>query len=312
MSASERTERIRRKASGLGFQHVGFAKAETLDIEAERLKTWLSRGYDATMTWMARDPERRIDPRKVFPGAKSIVAVAMNYYSPEKHTDEPGKGKVSRYAWGDDYHDIVGKELGELLDFITSAEPGAEGKFYVDTGPVLEKAWAQRAGIGWVGKHSNLISQEYGSWIFLGEIILNLELVYDTPATDHCGTCTLCLEACPTGAIPEPYVVDANRCISYLTIEHRGPIDERFAGLFGQWVYGCDICQDVCPWNRKFSRDSGVRAFAPRPQTAVPDIREWAEMEEKKYEQFFSNSPIKRAKRSGLKRNATFILEHRQ
>jgi epoxyqueuosine reductase len=226
------------------------------------------------------------------------------------HTEAEGTGKISRYAWGDDYHDIVEKRLAILLEFILKQSPGARGKVYVDTGPVMDKVWAQRAGIGWIGKHTNVISLEYGSWIFLGEIILDIELEYDAPATDHCGTCSLCIEACPTGAIVEPYVVDANKCISYLTIEHRGDIAQELGSKFGHWLYGCDICQDVCPWNRKFARETEVKRFFPRKYNITPKLNAIAAMTQEEFSKKFSKSPVKRTKLAGLKRNAQVLLKN--
>src|SRR5712692_1902173 len=218
------TQEIKSKALELGFCNVGIARAERLEKEGGLLIEWLARGYHGTMEWMVRNLDKRVDPQHVLPGAKSVIAVAMNYYTDVQHSDDEKSGKVSRYAWGDDYHDVLKERLEKLLDFIKSKDGDVEGKVYVDTGPVLDKVWAQRAGIGWEGKHTNLITREYGSWVFLGEIIINRELDYDPPATDHCGSCTLCIEACPTDAIVEPYVLDSNLCISYLTIEHRGEI----------------------------------------------------------------------------------------
>jgi epoxyqueuosine reductase len=264
------------------------------------------------MDWMERNPGRRSDPREILPGARSVISLAMNYYTGARHSNDPAAGKISRYAWGDDYHDIVRPKLLELLAYIRSIEPGSEGVVYVDTGPVLEKAWAARAGVGWEGKHTNVITQEFGSWVFLGEIILSTELEYDPPATDHCGTCTLCIEACPTDAIVEPYVLDSNRCISYLTIEHRGEIAAELGEKFDRWIYGCDICQDVCPWNEKFSVKTGAAGFAPRAATIAPELRHVAEMEQDEFSKTFSKSPVKRTKLSGMRRNAATVLGARR
>jgi epoxyqueuosine reductase len=260
---------------------------------------------------MARNADRRGDPREILPGARSVLSVAMNYYTEGRHSDDPDAGKISRYAWGDDYHDIVKPKLLELLAYIQTNVPGTEGVVYVDTGPVLEKAWAARAGIGWEGKHTNVITQEFGSWVFLGEIILSIELDYDAPATDHCGTCTLCIEACPTDAIVEPYVLDSNLCISYLTIEHRGEIAAGLGEKFDRWIYGCDICQDVCPWNEKFSIITSAGGFAPRAATIAPELNHVAEMQQDEFSRTFSKSPVKRTKLSGLRRNAATVLAAR-
>lgn len=303
------TEEIKRKALDLGFSKVGVARAEPLEREAALLAQWLARGYHGTMEWMARNFEKRIDPQKVLPGARSVVVVAMNYYTKISHSGDERVGKVSRYAWGDDYHDVVLKKLAALLGFIRSKDETAEGKIYVDTGPMLEKLWAQRAGLGWEGKHTNLITQEYGSWVFLGEIILSIPLDYDEPATDHCGSCTLCIEACPTHAIVEPYLLDSNLCISYLTIEHRGKIARELGEKFDRWLYGCDTCQDVCPWNKKFAEPTAMQEFLPREHNVAPDPEAWVRMEEEEFIHNYRNSPMKRTKLAGLVRNAKVFLE---
>ncbi|MER3522905.1 MAG: tRNA epoxyqueuosine(34) reductase QueG [Ignavibacteria bacterium] len=303
---------IKAKALELGFTKVGIAKAEELTEEASRLREWLHRGYHATMEWMARNVEKRIDPRLVVPNAKSVICVALNYFTPYRHADEPGTGKISRYAWGDDYHDLVLEKLARLWDWMKAEFPDEDGRYYVDTGPMMEKVWAQRAGIGWIGKHTNLITQDVGSWIFLGELITTLDLPSDLPATDHCGTCTLCIEACPTDAITQPYVVDSHRCISYLTIEHRGAIDEQLSAKFDQWIYGCDICQEVCPWNHKFATMSHERAFEPRDGNLHPRLEEWKEMSLEEFRLKFRGSPIKRTKITGLKRNIEAVLKASQ
>jgi epoxyqueuosine reductase len=304
-SPRARAAKIRERALNLGFHKVGIARAEPLTEERARLEEWLARGFHATMQWMARDTERRADPRHLLPSAKSVVVVALNYYTPHEHDEDPDRGKISRYAWGDDYHEIIGDKLRTLLDWIRAEWPEAEGRICVDAQPTMDKAWAVRAGLGWIGKHSNLITREYGSWVFLGELLLNLELEPDAgPAEDHCGTCTLCLEACPTGAIVEPRVVDANRCISYATIELRAAqIPEEIARNLRGWLYGCDICQDVCPWNR-FEKPTDEPRFEPRyGQTTLP-LAEVIAMDHETYVARFRRSPIKRAKLAGLQRNA--------
>ena len=306
------TQRIKAKAIELGFTKVGIAKAEPLDEEGSHLHDWLNRGYHGTMEWMARNSEKRVDPRNVLPGAKSVIAVAMNYYTDVAHPDRDGVGKISRYAWGDDYHDILLDRLRELRSWMETEFPGAEGKVYVDTGPVMDKVWAQRAGIGWEGKHTNIITQEVGSWVFLGELITTLELEYDQTAVDHCGTCTLCIEACPTGAIVEPYVIDSNKCLSYLTIEHRGEIAGEVTQQFSGWIYGCDICQDVCPWNEKFSTETQVDGFAPREGNVSPSLEEWMDMTPEEFRGRFKGSPIKRTKREGLVRNIHIVRSRQE
>jgi epoxyqueuosine reductase len=308
VSISKLTADIKKRALALGFCKVGVARAEVLDAEGKLLRTWLSRNYHGTMDWMARNVEKRQDPKQVLPDAQSVVAVAMNYYSDHQHASDPDIGKISRYAWGDDYHDVMRPRLERLLEYIKSEAPTANGRVYVDTGPVMDKVWAARAGIGWEGKHTNLISREYGSWIFLGEVILDIPLEYDEPSADYCGTCTRCIDACPTGAIVEPYVVDSNRCISYLTIEHKGDIPDPLAQQFENWVYGCDICQDVCPWNQKFAQPTKEPSFSPRRENRSPTLIELEAMTEDEFRDRFRGSPIKRTKHAGLLRNVKAVL----
>ncbi|HXX65307.1 MAG TPA: tRNA epoxyqueuosine(34) reductase QueG, partial [Bacteroidota bacterium] len=224
------------------------------------------------------------------------------------HPETPGSGKISRYAWGDDYHDILSSRAEKLCAWLAREVPGSASKLYVDTGPVMEKAWAARSGIGWLGKHTNIITTDYGSWVFLAEILTTAELETDTSATDHCGSCTLCIEACPTGAIVKPYLVDSNLCLSYLTIEHRGTVTEGLKGKYEGWIYGCDICQDVCPWNVKFARPSREQGFAPRPGSEAPDLQAWLHMDRAQFSERFRKSPVKRAKWEGLLRNIRIVL----
>jgi epoxyqueuosine reductase len=296
---------IKERALYEGFSKAGIAGAASLASEGRRLKEWLARGYHGEMSWMARDVHKRIDPREIFPQARSVVVVALNYYTPHEHQQNPATGKVSRYAWGDDYHDIVKAKLTSLLAWIREQEPLAEGKVCVDIQPTMDKAWAVRAGLGWLGKHSNVITPEHGSWVFIGELLLNLELECDTePIEDHCGTCTLCIDACPTSAITEPYVVDSNKCISYATIELRAPelppeVEKNLSG----WFYGCDICQDVCPWNR-FEQPTGETRFAPREGNVNAELDEILQLTPETYAARFRGSAMKRAKLSGLQRNA--------
>jgi len=305
-------ERIRAKSLELGITKIGFAPIESLDEEASHLHEWLNRGYQGTMGWMSRNMDKRLDPTRIVSGAKSVIAVAMNYYTDVNHSHDDGIGKISRYAWGDDYHDILGERLKNLLEWMNTVFPGSEGKWYVDTGPVMDKVWARRAGIGWIGKHTNVITDDIGSWVFLGEIITTLELDYGRPATDHCGTCTLCIEACPTQAIVQPYVVDSNRCLSYLTIEHRGDITGAVTEQLNGWIYGCDICQDVCPWNEKFSTVTSEAGFQPREWNKAPVLDAWKEMTQKEFSAKFKGSPIKRAKREGLTRNVRIVLDQQK
>ena len=296
-------ENIKQRALFEGFNKVGIVGAASLEDEGRRLYEWLARGHHGEMVWMARDVHKRIDPREIFPQARSVAVVALNYFTPHQHQQGPATGKVSRYAWGDDYHDVVKQKLVSLLAWIKQQEPSAEGKVCVDIQPVMDKAWAVRAGLGWLGKHSNVITPEHGSWVFIGELLLNLDLEYDSERVeDHCGTCTLCIDACPTAAITEPYVVDSNKCISYATIELRAPDLPEEMDLAG-WLYGCDICQDVCPWNR-FEQTTSEARFEPREGNVNVDLEEVLEFTPESYAARYRGSAMKRAKLSGLQRNA--------
>ena len=312
LSAEGLSTRIKERALELGFHKVGIVTAAPLASERVRLEEWLRRGFHGEMSWMARDSERRTNPRLVMPDARSIVVVALNYFTPHKHdSSDHAHGKISRYAWGDDYHDVVGSKLKELLAWIKEECPGAAGKTCVDIQPLMDKAWAVRAGLGWIGKHTNLITRDYGSWVFIGELLLNLELQYDTvEAEDHCGTCTLCIEACPTEAITEAYVVDSNRCISYATIELRAPeIPEQVATNLDGWLYGCDICQDVCPWNR-FEQPTAETRFEPREGNVSANLSDLLALTHDEYAVRFRRSALKRAKLTGLQRNARALLKN--
>ena len=299
------TEQIKRKALDIGFHKIGIVRAEPLVQEGEHFKEWLEKEFHGEMAWLMREPEKRADPTLLYPEAKSIVVVALNYFTPHEHEKTEAKGKVSRYAWGDDYHDVLKDKLRELLAFIKTLDKNADGKICVDTAPIMDKAWAVRAGLGWIGKHSNLITKEYGSWVFLGEILLNLELETETETeNDHCGTCTICLDACPTGAIIAPFVVDSKACLSYATIELRSSElpDEIEENLNG-WLYGCDVCQDVCPWNR-FEKPTSESRFEPRTGNISADLDEILALSPEEYAQKFRRSAMKRTKLGGLQRNA--------
>jgi epoxyqueuosine reductase len=300
-------EVIKGEARLLGFTVVGIASVpcESPSSLFDRLQNWLRRGYHGTMAWMARDPARRADPQIVLPGCRSIIAVGMNYDTGHRPTQGPGYGRIARYAWGQDYHQVLGERLASLETKVQSLAPGAITKSYVDTGPIMEKAWAQQAGLGWIGKHSNLVSPEHGSWLLLGEILTTLELSPDVPGSDLCGTCSLCIKACPTGAIVEPYIVDATRCISYLTIEFRGTQEEiphDLAARMGNHIFGCDDCLDVCPFNLR-GEPTGDSAFQPTSTTIAPRLTDLAVLDEATFAKRFHKSPIRRTKYQGFQRN---------
>ncbi|MEK6650509.1 MAG: tRNA epoxyqueuosine(34) reductase QueG [Bacteroidota bacterium] len=300
--------RLKEEARHLGCVGVGIARAEPLHPEGDRLQEWLDRGYHGTMGWMARRAAERRDPTLVLPSIRSVVSIAVNYYSPEPHSDAAGIGKISRYAWGDDYHAIVLEKADRLADFVRREAPGAQTKTYADTGPVMDKAWAARAGVGWLGKHTNVITRDAGSWVFLGTVLTTIDLDPDEPATDLCGTCTACLDACPTQAFAQPYVLDATRCISYLTIEHRGELPGDLTKDFRGWLFGCDICQDVCPWNR-FQRPTAEPGFRPRPDTVAPALQDLTSLTEEQFHKRFQGSPVTRPKHAGFVRNVKAALE---
>ncbi len=305
MSSGKKTDSgiVKRLASEKGFELVGIAEACRLDEESAQLTEWLSRGYQASMQWMERNTDRRADPRSVLNGAKSVVSLGKNYYTQSQHADT--SAKISKYAWGDDYHLVLGRVLKDLVAELSEMFPGNNFLWYCDTGPVMDKAWARRAGIGWIGKHTNVISRRIGSWVFLAEIITDLDLEYDLPETDHCGSCRACIDACPTNAIVEPYLLDANKCISFLTIENRDEaIPAEFVPNLDSWLFGCDICQDVCPWNRKFAAPSGEPAFLPREENLNLKPQDIHLMTREEFAGRFRRSPVKRTKYEGLQRNA--------
>ncbi|MCC6696052.1 MAG: tRNA epoxyqueuosine(34) reductase QueG [Candidatus Hydrogenedentes bacterium] len=297
-----RARAVKEHASLEGFDACGIAAAASIDPE-DRLGEWLRSGYHADMDWMERTRDMRQDVQKKLPGTRSVVVVARNYYAPRPKAAE-GSVKVARYAWGRDYHRVLLKPLRRLARFIESLEDGAETYCCIDSGPVLEKAWAVRAGLGWLGKNSLVLRRDLGSWFFLGTILTTVELEHDSPIPDQCGSCRLCIEACPTDAIVEPKVVDSLRCIPYQTIENRGTIPEELQPQFEGWVFGCDICQDVCPWNRKVAETSEPD-FHPRPGHANPDPDWITAMDEEAFRKEFSGTPILRAKHTGMLRNVS-------
>ena len=295
------------KAKELGFDLIGFARADKLEKESGRLKEWLNLGYQASMDYMARNFEKRIDVKNILPDARSVISLAVNYYTEHHHKNGEGLGKVSRYAWGKDYHLVLWEKLELLEEELKKIDPEFNSLSYVDTGPVMDKAWAVRSGIGWLGKHTNIITNELGSWVFLGTIITNYEFVYNEPVNDFCGTCTACIDACPTKAIVDNYLVDANKCISFLTIENKKDIPDNFKNQFDGWLFGCDICQDVCPWNKKLSAPSNEKDFYPRGNKEI-ELSEVIEMSLDQFKVRFETSPVKRTKLSGLKRNAEYLI----
>ncbi len=289
-------EKIKQHAIELGFSKIGFANAEPLSEEANKLMLWLSKNYNGDMKWMEKNFEKRINPKLIYPEVKTVIVTAANYYTNFQHNNHKEIGKISRYAWGDDYHKVVEHKLNDLLSYIKIISNKANGKVYVDSGSVMEKVWAQRAGMGWMGKHTIVIAPQLGSWFFIGIIFINLELESDFNLINQCGDCTLCIDACPTNAILQPYVLDARRCISYQTIENKETVDVELTDKFDNWIYGCDICQDVCPWNQKFATETKISEFYPREYNINPNLSELESISLEKFNERFKNSPIKRIK----------------
>lgn len=307
--AQTHTTLIRAEAQRLGFSFVGFAKAEFMDEEARRLEEWLNRSMHGQMDYMANHFDKRVDPTKLVPGAKSVISLMYNYHSPDRQAD-PEAPKISQYAYGKDYHFVIKDKLKDLLQYIQQEIGAVQGRCFVDSAPVLERDWAKRAGIGWVGRHTLLIHPKAGSYFFLAELILDLELVYDDPIRDYCGTCRRCIDACPTEAIsPTGYLLDGSKCISYLTIELKEAIPEEFRGKMDNWMFGCDVCQEVCPWNR-FAQPHQEPAFEAHPDLLKMSKNDWEDISEELFNQVFRDSAVKRTKWSGLKRNLAF-LQHR-
>lgn len=302
------SQQIKTKAHQLGFDLVGITSTAPLAHD-RRYRDWLARGFAGEMGYMHRNVEKRSDPMQVLPGARSIIVVGMNYHTaPEVTADRRGRGWISCYAWGQDYHTVLGRKLEALVAFLREREgPEVQARWYVDTGPILERELAWRAGLGWPGKHTNLINRRLGSWFFLGAILVDRELVYDAPATAHCGTCTRCLVACPTDAFVAPGVLDARRCIAYLTIELRGAIPHELRPLMGTHIFGCDICQAVCPWNRR-APETSEAAFWPQAGYTAPELLPLLRLSEEEFRTHFGGSPIRRAKRRGFLRNVAVAL----
>ena len=302
MTSDQHTIFIKSEAKRLGFDACGIAKAVPLDDDARRLESWLNKGFGAGMQWMEKHFDLRIDPGKLVPGAKSVITLLLNYF-PEQQ-QQPDAPKIAKYAWGMDYHDVIRAKLNELLAFIKANIGEVEGRGFVDSAPVLERSWAVRSGLGWIGKNGNLINKSTGSFFFIATLISDLELDPDPPfATDHCGTCTRCIDACPTDAIVSPTIINANKCISYLTIELKDAlIPQEYQSKMNDWMFGCDICQDVCPWNR-FSKPTHEQAFTPIPAILDLSRQEWQELTEEAFRKIFKGSPLKRPKWKGIQRN---------
>lgn len=296
---------IKEIAKTLGFDFCGISKAGFLAEEAPLLEKWLLQNKHGKMDYMANHFDKRLDPTKLVPGAKSVISLLLNYY-PEKEIAVNGEYKISKYAYNTDYHIIIKEKLFLFLDEIKTKIGAIDGRVFVDSAPVMDKAWAKKSGLGWVGKNSNLINRQIGSFFFIAELIVDLELVADVAMADFCGTCTRCIDACPTDAISEPYVVDGSKCISYLTIELKDQIPSEFSGKMENWIFGCDICQDVCPWN-KFSKPTQVEQFKPLEELVNMKPTDWQELTEETFKKLFSKSAIKRTKFEGLKRNISFV-----
>ena len=300
---------LKARAEALGFDACGVAGAGPLERDGATLERWLAEGRHASMAWLAREPERRSDPREILPGCRSVVVVAMDYFAPS--TPRPGLARVARYATGRDYHKVLGGRARELAAWI-DAETGATSRAFVDTGPVLERGWAERAGIGWIGKNANLLTRERGSWLLLGCVLTTEAIEADPgPHAEFCGTCTACLDACPTRAILEPGQVDANLCISYWTIEHRGPVPEGRREGNGEWIFGCDVCQEVCPWNVSFARGRDDDPFVRRDDLLGLDPAAILAMDEATFRSRYSGTALMRAKWEGMRRNACIVLGNR-
>lgn len=302
---SEYTAKIKSAADALGFLSCGISQADFLEDEAPRLEQWLNQGHHGSMSYMERHFDKRLDPRLLVPGAKSVVSLLLNYHTDKKQAD-PKAPKISSYAYGKDYHFVIKEKLKELMQIIHREIGEVNGRVFVDSAPVMDKVWAAKSGLGWLGKNTNLISKKVGSFFFIAELIIDLELDYDTPVTDHCGSCTACIDACPTDALLQPYQIDGSKCISYLTIELKENIPTEFKGQMDNWAFGCDICQTVCPWNR-FATPHDEPAFEPQEELLNLTKSEWQEMTSVVFNKVFKNSAVKRTKFEGLKRNIKFL-----
>jgi epoxyqueuosine reductase len=301
---SNNTNFIKTEAKRLGFLSCGIAKAGFLEDEAPRLESWLSNNLNGQMNYMQNHFDKRLNPTLLVADAKSVISLLLNYYPVEQQVTD--SYKIAKYAYGTDYHFVIKDKLNELLHSIQERIGAVSGRAFVDSAPVMDKAWAAKSGLGWIGKNSNLITRKVGSFYFIAELIVDLKLEYDPATTDHCGSCTACLDACPTEAIVAPYVVDGSKCISYFTIELKDSIPESMKGSFNEWAFGCDICQDVCPWN-KFSKGHSEPLFDPNPDVLAMTKKDWEEITEETFQVVFKNSAFKRTKFQGLKRNIDFL-----
>ncbi len=308
---------IVREGRLLGFTALGVSPVTLPDVETERLREWLGRGYQGTMDWMARRPEGRTDAESLLPGAACVLLGALEYYSEPARPSDPAGGRdprarISMYAEGRDYHRVLKGLWKRLMPVIEKVLPGVQGRWFVDSAPILEKAYAERAGLGWRGKHTNLIRKGTGSWFFIGGIVLDRALPFDSPATDHCGSCTLCIDACPTDAITEPYTVDSTRCISYLTIEHHGEVSQELDDLSGDWLFGCDICQEVCPWNRRFPEETPIKDLQPRPAVRDLSLHDAVRLGKSAFDERFEGMAIRRAGWDRFSRSAARAIRNRK
>jgi epoxyqueuosine reductase len=300
------TQIIKAESKRLGFLSCGISKAEFLEQEAPRLEKWLNQNMQGQMSYMENHFDKRLNPTLLVDGAKSVISLLLNYYPAELQNQE--SYKISKYAYGQDYHHVIKEKLNELLHFIQTEIGEVSGRAFVDSAPVLDKAWAAKSGLGWMGKNSNLITQKVGSFYFIAELIIDLELEYDSPTTDHCGSCTACIDSCPTEAIVAPYVVDGSKCISFFTIELKDNLPQDMKGKFNDWMFGCDVCQDVCPWNR-FSKPHNEPLFQTTPEILSYSKSDWEEITKDTFQKVFKNSALKRTKYEGLLRNINFSKE---
>ena len=305
MNSSNHTSLIKAEAKRLGFDYVGISKADFLEEEAPRLENWLNNNMHGQMSYMQNYFDKRLDPRLLVPGAKSVISLLLNYFPSENQVDDTAP-KISKYAYGKDYHIVIKEKLNQLLEFIKENIGEVDGRAFVDSAPVMDKAWAKKGGLGWIGKNSNLINKSSGSFYFIAELILDLDLEYDGAVKDYCGTCTKCIDACPTNAIIAPYVVDGSKCISYFTIELKENIPDDVKGKMENRMFGCDICQDVCPWNR-FSKPHQEPLFKPNEEVLGMKKEDWIELTEETFRRVFKDSAVKRTKFTGLKRNIAFL-----